>query len=470
MCRDERRLALLLLGVVAAGFLTTQLILFSVHRAPSWDESVYLSQVTRGVPAVFFAPSRARGITFLVAPVTLAGGSIAAVRLYLAIVSSVALGLAFLPWISVVGAGAPLGAFLFGSSWAGLFYGSEAMPNLWAALSGVAAVGVAVPILLDDDRRWRPVVAGALVLVMALFRPLDALAVAVPLLVALAVRGPRRVRSVGAVAAGLVGGWLVWLVEMSVRFGGPISALRQGGSTGHVGIGSAGYRIVQQLRLTDGPTLGPDFHPIPVVGVLWWTGLVALTLLALAARPRAPLVVAASAGAAAAALYLVFVEGLAPRFLLPGYAVLSITAGAGALALVRARMPIRLAGVAAIAAITALAVWQAGTARRIERQEVASRAGAWSVGIDLGRLAASRPCAFASTDAYPQLQLASGCVGHPTRGDVIAAAGRLEQQRVGGRVFLVELARAPVVPPGWTIVTFVVEPEGRRWAILESRI
>ena len=325
MCRNERRLALLLVGVVAAGFLAAQLTLFSLHRAPSWDESVYLSQVTRGVPAVFFAPSRARGVTFLVAPVTLAGGSIAAVRLYLAIASSVALGLAFLPWISAVGLGAPLAAFLFGSSWAGLFYGSEAMPNLWAALAGVAAVGVAAPILLGDDRRWRPIVAGALVLAMALFRPLDALAVAVPLLVALAIRGRRRMRSVGTAAAGLVAGWLVWLVEMSVRFGGPISGLRQGGSTGHVGIGSAGYRVVQQLRLTDGPTLGPDSHPIPVVGVPWWAGLVALTIVALAARPRAALVVAATSGVAAAALYLVFVGGMAPRFLLPAYALLSVT-------------------------------------------------------------------------------------------------------------------------------------------------
>jgi len=173
---------------------------------------------------------------------------------------------------------------------------------------------------------------------------------------------------------------------------------------------------------------------------------------------------------AAAALYLVFVGGMAPRFLLPAYALLSVTAGAGVLALARARMPIRAVGIATLAAIAALAVWQAGTARRIELQDATSRAGAWSVGIALGRLAAGRPCVFASTDAYPQLQLASGCAGHTTRGDVIAAAGRLEQPGAGERVFLVERAATPVVPPGWTVVTRMGEPGGQPWAILESRI
>src|SRR5712691_2449186 len=146
---------------IGAGFFAAQLILFSVHRAPSWDEAVYLSQVTPGAHAVFFAPSRARGITLLVAPVVGLGGSIAAVRVFLAAASSVALAASFLPWISVLGPAAALAAFLFGLCWLGLFYGSEVMPNLWAALAGVAAVGVMAPVLAGNrsQRRWRAVAA-----------------------------------------------------------------------------------------------------------------------------------------------------------------------------------------------------------------------------------------------------------------------------------------------------------------------
>ena len=83
----EARLARRLLLVVGASYLVAQLLLFSPSRAPSWDEAIYLSQVTPGVHAIAFAPSRARGISLLVAPITMAGGSVAAVRLFLAAVS-----------------------------------------------------------------------------------------------------------------------------------------------------------------------------------------------------------------------------------------------------------------------------------------------------------------------------------------------------------------------------------------------
>ncbi|MGH2580956.1 MAG: hypothetical protein ACRDGP_08945, partial [Actinomycetota bacterium] len=124
--RDGRR-ARRLLVVVGATYLVAQLLLFSSNRAPSWDEAIYLSQVTPGLDAIGFAPSRARGISLLVSPITMAGGSISAVRLFLAALSSVALVGGFLLWVPVLGLGAPVAAFLFASTWVGLFYGSEVM-------------------------------------------------------------------------------------------------------------------------------------------------------------------------------------------------------------------------------------------------------------------------------------------------------------------------------------------------------
>jgi len=144
----DGRMARRLLVIVGAAYLVAQLLLFSPDRAPSWDEAIYLSQVTPDVPAIAFAPSRARGISLLVAPITLAGGSLPTVRVFLAALSSVALVGSFLLWVPALGLGVPVAAFLFASTWVGLFYGSEVMPNLWAAVLAVEAGGT---LLLDRD-------------------------------------------------------------------------------------------------------------------------------------------------------------------------------------------------------------------------------------------------------------------------------------------------------------------------------
>jgi len=86
----ERRLAWWLLLAVGVGFLVTQLVVAPPGRPSGWDEAVYVSQVTPGMEAMFMAAWRARGITLLIAPVTLLGGSLDAVHLYLTIVSAAA--------------------------------------------------------------------------------------------------------------------------------------------------------------------------------------------------------------------------------------------------------------------------------------------------------------------------------------------------------------------------------------------
>ena len=109
---------------------------------PSWDEAIYLSQVAPGAEALPFVPSRARGITFLAIPVLQLGGSLAQLRLFLAVASAAALTAAFRMWAPVIGFGAVAAALLFAAAWPALFYGSELMPNLWVALVCVAATAV----------------------------------------------------------------------------------------------------------------------------------------------------------------------------------------------------------------------------------------------------------------------------------------------------------------------------------------
>ncbi len=166
---------------------------------------------------------------------------------------------------------------------------------------------------------------------MALMRPPDAVVLAVAVsVVVLAMRGS--VRSIVAVILGVSAGTLPWLVEMSVRYGGPREAIEAARTVSHAGGAFSG--VAEHLRLTDGPLLGPEpGGALPWVGVLWWVVLIGLSAWALRPgsdrRRRVGVRVAGVVGVALAAEYLFLVAGLAPRFLLPALAVLSVSAGGG---------------------------------------------------------------------------------------------------------------------------------------------
>jgi len=449
--------------LVGGAYLLAQVIVPSPHRAPSWDEAVYLSQVSPHAPAVFFAPSRARGIVLLVAPVASFTDSIAAVRIFLEVASAAALSAVFLLWVSMIGWAAPLAAFLFGFSWLGLFYGSEVMPNLWVALLAVAAVGFWIR-SFRDPRPNREIVFGAMSLgLVALFRPPDAVVLGAVLAVWALVSRAHVIRRLGALAVGLVVGVLPWLVEMSARFGGPGSAIRQAASTGHVSVSSIGGNVLQYLYLSDGPTIGPDRTArIPLLGAAWWAGLVVLVVLGLLrsrGMVRRGAVLAAIGSLAFLLEYVVFVGGFAPRFLLPALALLAIPAAIGVTSFSRhGRGRVLLA--ALLGLILVWAGFQIATARRIEQRTSVDRARLRLVGLELRGLAAGRPCAFTSADGFPQVQLASGCLGHPFR------HSSSPQTRTGVEFLLVPPSTH--VPIGWHVVKQAVGSGGRMLSIHEA--
>jgi len=466
----ERVLARRLLVVVGAGSLVAQLVLFSLDRAPSWDEAIYLSQVTPGAEAIAFAPSRARGITFLVAPVTAAGGSVATVRLFLAVASSAALAAAFLPWVPLLGLAAPLAAFAVGFSWLGLFYGSEAMPNLWAALLGVAAAGMLTGGFGGSARRWEAPAAAALLAVMALFRPADAMALAAGLGIAfILLEGRGSFRTLAWLGGGLAVGWAPWLAEMSVRYGGPVAALREAGTVGHVVPGGVGVKARQYLALTNGPTIGPEQHAeVSVAGVLWVGAVAVLAGWALTRSRRSaafvPMVAAALGGLALALEYLLVVSGLAPRFLLPAYALLCVPAAAGVAYLLRDRAASPAAAALAIALVAAWTGWQIGTANRIEAGASVARAAARQMGLAVRDLAGEGPCAFASSDGFPQIAFASGCDGRHLRA---VDDGTIEALRaLSDRVFLV-LRTAPLPGSALDGLPATAIPAAPGWLVYE---
>ena len=138
------------------------------------------------------------------------------------------------------------------------------------------------------------------------------------------------------VPAAALAGMLPWLVEMSVRFGGPLGAVREAAAVGHVEGTSFVDAARVHLGLVDGPLLGPDAGSIPVIGVLWWAGVLWLGAWygGRAAEPaKLGSRVAFAGGAGVLVVYLVGVDGSAPRFLLPAIALLVMAAAAGTTAL-----------------------------------------------------------------------------------------------------------------------------------------
>jgi hypothetical protein len=450
-----RRLILL----VGLGYLVAQIVAFSLDRPPSWDEAIYLSQVTPGAEPLPFVPSRARGITFLAIPILQAGGSLLQLRLFLAVASTVALTASFRAWAPVVGFGAVAASLLFAGAWPTLFYGSELMPNLWVALIAVAASAVLARRLARGEGRYDELLAGGLVALASLIRPLDAVVLTLALLlVPLAVRRATASWTVHLLL-GLAAGWAPWLVEMTARFGSPGEAFSAAARLGHTGHWSLFENARQYLALSDGPSIGPVGAPeIPASGLLWLVGLAILVVLGVRASSRRgllpPIVVPTGAGIALAAEYVVFTDAQAPRFLLPALALLSIPAGSGLVSIVatigdRDRAdPIRI--VAAAGASLLVIVWavlQVGIGAKVEAGVTGQRATADQAGLEVRRLAGGEPCHLYSEASFPIVGLSAGCRAAPL-GKVLGAwkerADRFARHDV--RAFLV-LYRTEALPP-----------------------
>jgi len=352
------------LAAVAAAFTVAQLLFVSLRLGLSWDEVVYVSQVSAHAPAAYFDPARARGIPLLVAPVMLVTSSQTALRVYLSVASGLGLFLALLAWRRLrPGWILALAGLSFGGLWVAQYYGPQAMPDEWVAFSSLAAVGfflraagqgrsagagaaatdaaagrAAASRAPGPQRLTRPARASSAaacaglagcIAAAALVRPGDALFLAGALVVAvLAVPAWRRWPLLAATVVGLAAGSAEWIAEAYLRFGSPLARLRaagaeQGGFGLHAG-------VWYELRALNGPTL---CRPC-TVGLrypelsLWWLALPVLAILGVLAARRAgrlgSSLLAAACGLCIAFQYLFLIDYAAPRFLLPAYALLAI--------------------------------------------------------------------------------------------------------------------------------------------------
>jgi hypothetical protein len=326
------------LAAVAAAFSCAQLIFIRLHGL-SWDEVVYVSQVTRHVPAAPFDPARSRGIPLLVAPVALLTTSITVLRVYLALASGAALFGCLLAWRRLRPAWMlALAGLLFGGLWITQYYGPQAMPDEWLAFAALAATGLFLRAVGVSDegaggRAGNPrlglAVLAAVIAVAALIRPGDAVFLVAVLIGAVVVVRPWRQWPVlVAITAGFIAGAAEWVAEAYARFGGPaerlhLASAEQGGFGPRLGIWA-------ELRSVNGPTLCRPCTigwKYPVLSV-WWLALPVLVVLGvLVARHagrRSSAVLAAWCALGLAAQYLFGISYAAPRFLLPAYALAAI--------------------------------------------------------------------------------------------------------------------------------------------------
>ncbi|MGW2562683.1 hypothetical protein ACWCXB_26245 [Streptomyces sp. NPDC001514] len=344
--------ALPLLAVVAAAFTLVQLVLVVPGLGLGWDETVYVSHVSPQAPAAFFSAPRARGITYLVAPVAAVTTSVGALRVYLAVLSGCGLFLSLWVWrrmlpvpvLAVAGA-------LFAGLWITAYYGPQAMPNLWVAYGALTAVGCFLRAARDSGDRGALIGLGAGVAFMALMRPTDALWLVLPLAAgSLLVRAWRRPLLLVVLAASALFGCAEWIVEAYVRYDGLFARLRRASEIqGHLG---RYMSIDDHVRALGGRTLCrpcdvPWRHPVTAVWFLALPLLVAAGVrAAVRSGHRTEIVMATVTGLSLAAPYLFTVDYAAPRFLLPAYALLALPV---AQCLTRARRP-------AVAVLVVLAV------------------------------------------------------------------------------------------------------------------
>ncbi len=437
----ERAFALGLVIAIGVVYLVVHLLFIPRDWPPGWDESVYLSQVTPGMEGVYFNPWHARGITLIVAPATALGGSTSDVRLYLMVLSAIAIAATFGLWASLVGVAAAIAAFLFSFSWLGLLLASQVEPNYWGAILCLATVGTRY----EEARRWSDARPGAGVGASGRngAGPADRRDGARR-------RGGRirpRVQEDVVARPRPAGhrshrGWLPWVIEMSARFGGLGGAFRAAGQGQHFEIVPVADNVLRHLLYTDGNDAGTR-----IPGAIWWGLLIVMAAVAIGRgmtkSDRAAARLASLAALALASEYLLFVPALTPRFLLPAYALASVPFGIGLASSLRRRGISRVLGVLVLTLMIPWTIWQGTvTARRAPGVNVGS-ALSLRVGLLIRRLAEGRPCYVLTQRTYPQITYTARCSGAKAGRELPSTEELRALAKRGQEVFVVLGKEAP---------------------------
>ena len=447
----QGQIALLLVGLM---FLVVQLVIVRHPLGLSQDESNYLAKVDPRVPELYWTQPRAWGMPLLAAPVAVFSPSLTIYRLYFGFLSSAGLIAVFWPWLRVIRpVVAPAAALFFSTIWFTAAFGSLVMPNLYVGLGAVAVTGLFLR-SVQDPGWWRLILTAAAAGFVALVRPTDSVLVIAPLCaVALVVSRLRRVKVLAAVAVGELMGWLPWIIEGYLRFGGPVARLRAAETSGTHGLNLRSSNLLIFPRLLDG-TPGyccsggtpADAGPVPLALTTWLVGVLVIAALGLVwsvSERRLPemMLVCLPAGVLTA-FYLLLPGFTALRFLLPAFALLSLPV---AFALVQAMR--RWRRTAAVLIVAALVGHVAPMLLMAERQMDATwrrRSVQVQAAAALQPLINKRPCLVIANPPGP-LAFYLGCDAQKS-GTSKHQPKRVTQARAEG-VFMLALLSVPP-PPG----------------------
>lgn len=401
-----------LLVIVAALYFALQIVLFDESRFLEWDEAVYIGRSAAKFNAPPWSSHRAPGVSWILTPSFLVSSSFVWMRVYLAMVSTLAIALGFSAWREATGRQAALAMALFCSSWLVLFYGSEASPNLYVAACTVGAIGmVARPGRLFAT----PAYVAVAVATAVLLRPSDGAMLAAAVVVgAYVTRARHRIREiVFSVAIAVILGMIPWTVESIVAFDGPLHRWRL---ASEIVDSSIQWQASNYARLLDGPLVGPDqTEKLSYTFVLIATLYIVTAVVAVATRRVMAITLALGAAAFMALPYLFYVGASAPRFLLPAIGLLCIATSGIAPPLVKRH---RAVGGLLIAAFVAAGVVNVGHANEVESEQALRRSELIEVARITTDLAAGEPCQLFTPYAVTQLLVSTDCDVHSSGSDV----------------------------------------------------
>lgn len=445
------------LAAAAAVFTVAVLAFNPLSARLTGDEVVYASQIANHVPLLQWNPQHARGVSLLVAPVTLLASSATLVRACLALVAGAGLFAALLAWRGVVRTRVlALACVLFGGLWVAESLAVQLYPNYWIALGGLAGVGLCLRCLRSPAPGW-PVLAllALAAAVTSLMRPQDALFLFAPLLAAalvVAARRPGRRRGLAALIAmlaGLAAGVGEWAAEAYLYFGGPVARMRLTSRY----VGGTRFSPVNNLRIIDGGRTSsvpgyPSVSGWPHPQLLWWwLGFALLAILGIwVAATTEGWAEALLPAASAAGIYALYTFPVRDnyRYLAPVWALLSIPAAQGMDWLItRWRNPARLAVVAVAAAFIAV---ELGTQHPLLMHHSAAMRGTSRAQVrivnSLQRLGVRPPCVV--TSVYrPHFATQSEAAGFYTGCTYLCPAARPTRGTGTGRLVVLVKGAAP---------------------------
>jgi hypothetical protein len=324
--------------LVSVLFLLSELLPALLRLPLGADEITYIARSSAQASGVMLPPVHGHGAGLLAAPVTLATTSLLAIRVWMAVLSALALFGSLLCWRGLRPAWVlALAGLIFGSLAITQLSGVQVYPDLWAGFGALAITGL---LLQSVNGRMRPGVVLPLIalcaFVIVLMRPQNIVFVLAPALLApVVVRGWRQPRVLVAMIVGIAAGMLEWVGESYLWFGGLLSRIQL--AKAEPPPLALNFSLPMQMKVLSGPwycetnSQCPDWN-YPAF-IIWWLLLIALVGLGLWAAWRRPAmassVLAVVTGAWSAALYVLFVPFGAPRYMLVTWALFAIVAADG---------------------------------------------------------------------------------------------------------------------------------------------